>query len=70
MLMNKATNQLQFPFRRMSHESIHASPSSSVDKKIRDSWKVDDWVEVFSRTKNEWYPAKIIDTYNDNLGEW
>ena len=44
--------------------------SPEMEKNIRKGWDVDDWVEVFSKSRNEWLRAKIIEVYTDNEGEW
>ena len=44
--------------------------SPEMEKNIRKGWDVHDWVEVFSKSRNEWFRAKIIEVYTDDDGEW
>eukprot|EP00490_Sorites_sp_Unknown_P028959 CAMPEP_0114664440 /NCGR_PEP_ID=MMETSP0191-20121206/28826_1 /TAXON_ID=126664 /ORGANISM="Sorites sp." /LENGTH=121 /DNA_ID=CAMNT_0001906617 /DNA_START=33 /DNA_END=395 /DNA_ORIENTATION=+ len=47
-----------------------ASVTEEQEKNIRKGWKVGDWLEVFSKSRNEWFRAKVIEIYKDEDGEW
>eukprot|EP00485_Elphidium_margaritaceum_P004014 CAMPEP_0202687728 /NCGR_PEP_ID=MMETSP1385-20130828/3367_1 /ASSEMBLY_ACC=CAM_ASM_000861 /TAXON_ID=933848 /ORGANISM="Elphidium margaritaceum" /LENGTH=1356 /DNA_ID=CAMNT_0049342569 /DNA_START=13 /DNA_END=4083 /DNA_ORIENTATION=+ len=44
--------------------------SPEVDKRLRTKWIVGDWLQVYSKSREQWFRAKIIEIYNDDDGEW
>eukprot|EP01083_Nonionella_stella_P273505 927795_1 len=41
-----------------------------TEKNIRSLWVVGDWVEVYSKSRDHWFRAKIIEIFDDDDGEW
>eukprot|EP01083_Nonionella_stella_P238569 835889_1 len=44
--------------------------TAEMEKNIRSKWVVGDWVEVYSKSRDQWFRAKIIEIYDDDDGEW